>query len=101
MVDFQNKIAPHIGGKFADRIFDREDANDFYRYWSEKNDGGHKMRFEMQKTFEVKKRIVTWMKNKRQREIAQPTDTRLTWADLDKKVFGKKHEIEPQKQIQQ
>lgn len=34
--------------------------NDFYEYWTERNDGGWKMRFEMQPVFETAKRLVTW-----------------------------------------
>lgn len=33
---------------------------DFIRYWTEKNPSGKKMRFELQKTWETKKRLVTW-----------------------------------------
>ncbi|PPK99013.1 DUF4373 domain-containing protein [Parapedobacter indicus] len=43
--------------------YDREMLNSFYRYWTEMNEGGRKMRFEMEKVFEVKKRLVTWEKN--------------------------------------
>lgn len=37
--------------------------NDFYRYWTEMNDGGKKMRFEMEKVFQVSGRLITWHKN--------------------------------------
>lgn len=60
MVDFQSKIFPHISEKFT-----REDANDFYRYWTEMNEGGYKMRFEKEKTWNTSGRIVTWIKNKK------------------------------------
>lgn len=33
---------------------------DFFDYWTEKNASGVKMRFEMQKVFELSKRLVTW-----------------------------------------
>jgi len=32
----------------------------FFEYWSEKNTNGKKMRFEMQKTFELSLRLKTW-----------------------------------------
>ena len=35
----------------------------FYDYWTEKTPGGKKMKFELQKTWEVKKRLMTWAKN--------------------------------------
>lgn len=60
MDDFRLKIVPHISEKFT-----REDANDFYRYWTEMNEGGYKMRFEKEKTWNTSGRIVTWIKNKK------------------------------------
>ena len=71
-VNFQKKISPHVGNEFSGIKFERSDANDFYNYWSEKNENGKKMRFEMQKVFDVKKRILTWCRNKK--SIANPKD---------------------------
>lgn len=36
---------------------------DFCDYWTEKNKSGKKMRFEMQETFELEKRLARWKKN--------------------------------------
>ena len=35
---------------------------EFYGYWSEKKIGGKKTLFEMQKTFDVDRRLVNWVK---------------------------------------
>jgi len=35
----------------------------FARYWTEKNKSGVKERWEMEKTFEVQKRLITWFSN--------------------------------------
>ena len=40
-----------------------EQINNFIYYWSESNEGGKKMKFEMQKTFDVKRRLVKWRDN--------------------------------------
>tara|TARA_R100000152_G_C6769137_1_gene194860 strand:+ start:73 stop:735 length:663 start_codon:yes stop_codon:yes gene_type:complete len=40
-----------------------EDANEFLSYWTEPNRSGTKMRFELQKTWETKRRLLTWQKN--------------------------------------
>ena len=37
--------------------------NNFYLYWTEINDGGKKMRFEMKKVFQLSSRLVTWYNN--------------------------------------
>lgn len=38
-------------------------SKDFISYWTEKNEGGRKMKFEKQKTFDVKRRLERWQKN--------------------------------------
>lgn len=40
--------------------YSSELLNDFWRYWTEMNEGGKKMRFEMQKVFDVGRRLTTW-----------------------------------------
>lgn len=35
----------------------------FYNYWTEPNNSKTKMRFEMQKTWDLKRRLETWVKN--------------------------------------
>jgi len=44
-------------------IYSKETLESFYNYWTEKNSKGTKMKFEMQLTFEVSKRLITWSKN--------------------------------------
>ena len=41
-----------------------EMCSDFIMYWTETNPKGTKMRFEMQKTFDIKRRLSRWAKNK-------------------------------------
>jgi len=36
---------------------------EFIDYWTEHNEGGRKMRFEMHKVFNVSKRLKTWYRN--------------------------------------
>src|SRR5271155_3976258 len=35
----------------------------FYNYWKEMNPGGKKMRFEMEKIFDISRRLSTWLQN--------------------------------------
>ena len=35
----------------------------FFNKWTEKNDGAKKMRYEMERTFEIPKRLATWKNN--------------------------------------
>ena len=38
---------------------------EFYEYWTEAKPGGKKMRFEMEKVFDVSRRLKTWAKNQK------------------------------------
>ena len=40
-----------------------EEIQKFYRYWTELNHSGNKQRWQMQKTFMVERRLVTWLGN--------------------------------------
>ncbi|MGM1427929.1 hypothetical protein ACS126_01635 [Sphingobacterium lactis] len=40
--------------------YSSELLNEFWRYWTEMNEGGKKMRFEMQQVFDVGRRLTTW-----------------------------------------
>ena len=52
--------------------------NNFYRYWTEINDGGKKMRFEMEKVFQISSRLVTWHKN----DCEKKTNARTSKLDI-------------------
>ena len=44
---------------------------EFYDYWTEVKEGGRKMRFEKEKTFEIAKRLVRWSKNNYGKSISE------------------------------
>lgn len=56
-IEFKKSIDPYV------QKYSSEMLNSFFSYWTEKNEKGIKMRFEMQKVFEVGKRLATWQKN--------------------------------------
>lgn len=43
--------------------YDKTLLKSFFEYWSEKNQKGYKMRFEMEKTWDLQKRIKRWSDN--------------------------------------
>ncbi len=55
--DFYNSLLPFV----ADH--GRATMRNFFNYWSEKNKTGQRMKFEMEKTFEIKNRLATWERN--------------------------------------
>ncbi|MBO7477551.1 MAG: hypothetical protein J6U04_06410 [Salinivirgaceae bacterium] len=44
-------------------LYKEEILNAFCRYWTERNEGGKKMRFEMEKVFDLNRRLITWAKH--------------------------------------
>lgn len=52
--DFMNECTPFVSE------FSKETVRAFFDYWSEKNKSGKKMKWEMQQTFEISKRLATW-----------------------------------------
>ena len=57
LVDKINKIKPTLKKEELDCL------DDFIDYWTEKNEGARKERWELQKTFDVKKRLSRWIRN--------------------------------------
>lgn len=53
--EFANSLRPHLLEYGADML------NKFYRYWAK--DEGVKLKFETQKTWELKQRLANWKKN--------------------------------------
>lgn len=45
--------------------YEREMCMDFFRHWTEMNEGGRKMRFEMKDVFNIAGRLVTWHTNEK------------------------------------
>lgn len=58
--DFMNQIAAIGLEKYG-----KEMCRDFFEYWTESNPNGKKMRFEMQKVFDINRRMATWNKNQK------------------------------------
>jgi hypothetical protein len=57
---FATQIAPFISTDFQ-----REDAKEFYLYWTEHGPNDKKMRYEKEKSFGIGRRIATWVKRKK------------------------------------
>ena len=59
-IDLVKKVCEEKHKDVPDDIID-----DFCNYWTEKNMAGHKMRFQMQKTFSIERRLTRWLKNQK------------------------------------
>ena len=55
--DFYHSLVPHL------EKYDRKMIRAFYDYWTEKNKSGTKMKYELEKTWDLKKRLKRWSSN--------------------------------------
>lgn len=55
----------------------KNNANDFCKYWLQIVPGGRKYKFEKEKTWDVKLRINTWMRNVRKHSIVNMVSGKL------------------------
>jgi len=68
LLKYWNNVADEIGFSDLDAFID---------YWTEKSPRGKKMRFEKQKTFDVRRRMQRWMKNDFNKPKVSQTDHML------------------------
>lgn len=59
----ERKLAFGMQLKPFNGMYQRSMLAEFYNYWTEVKEGGRKMRFEKEKTFEIAKRLARWSKN--------------------------------------
>ncbi len=58
---FREKISNY------EHLYDPDMLNDFFEYWTEPTPNGKKMRFELEKTWDVKRRLSRWYNNNKKR----------------------------------
>lgn len=61
---FEQSLVPFVitrGG-----IYQPQMIRAFFNYWTERNKSGTKMRFELERTWELSKRLATWASNEKQ-----------------------------------
>jgi len=65
-------------------------CNEFFLYWTETSLNSDKMRFEMEKAFDMKRRLGTWEKNqnKYQKPASRPDDSNDLYANVMKQING-------------
>ena len=56
---FYQSLVPYVGS------YPKEMIRAFFNYWSEQNKSGTRMRYELEKTWELPKRLATWAARER------------------------------------
>lgn len=67
----ERKLAFGMQLKPFNETYPRPMLAEFYDYWTEVKEGGRKMRFEKEKTFEIAKRLARWSKNNYGKSISE------------------------------
>jgi hypothetical protein len=78
---FIDDLAPYV------QTYGKEVVRKFFNYWSEKNKSGTKMKWELERTFEISKRLATWVQRdaqfnhntKNQQDEYIPKISRTEW----------------------
>lgn len=84
--EFYDNLIPYVA------MYGKETIRAFYDYWNEYNPSGTKMRFELQKTWEVSKRLATWASKEKINTNGKSTDktaSRKGLDDLANKILGR------------
>jgi uncharacterized protein YihD (DUF1040 family) len=56
-LSFSDTLKPYLD------VYGKDFLNDFYRYWAEPNKSGTKFKQELEKTWDLERRLETWAKN--------------------------------------
>ena len=61
-IEFQKEVWKIANSQIDDSL-KTEQIDNFITYWTESNKNGKKMKFEMQQTFDIKRRLIKWRDN--------------------------------------
>lgn len=77
----KDKFIEKVNTVIKEKKHTNEETNNFVEFWTERNTSNTKMRFELQATFEISRRLATWVKNNKEWKI-------------DKKVKNEREEMQ-------
>ena len=65
----QDKFIDKVNEVIKDKKYTNEETNNFVGFWTERNNSNTKMRFELQQTFDIARRLATWVRNNKEWKI--------------------------------
>ena len=77
--EFTEKLKPYL------EKYGKDTLNNFYQYWTQVNEGGTKMLWEMQKVFQIPNRLATWHSKEQQKQ--NNTDIGVNLKDSTRKNY--------------
>tara|TARA_R110002020_G_C16199639_1_gene766164 strand:- start:675 stop:1322 length:648 start_codon:yes stop_codon:yes gene_type:complete len=65
----QDKFIEKVNNIIKEKKYSNDETNNFVGFWTERNTSNTKMRFELQQTFDIVRRLATWVKNNKDWKI--------------------------------
>tara|TARA_R110002020_G_scaffold357467_3_gene569833 strand:- start:4393 stop:5037 length:645 start_codon:yes stop_codon:yes gene_type:complete len=65
----QDKFIDKVNTIIKEKKYSNEETDNFVGFWTERNTSNTKMRFELQQTFDISRRLATWVKNNKEWKI--------------------------------
>ncbi len=65
----QDKFIDKVNEVIKEKKYTNEETNNFVNFWTERNNSNTKMRFELQQTFDIARRLATWVRNNKEWKI--------------------------------
>lgn len=87
--EFKNELSTHYQNGLIDKI----DAKEFFEYWTEHGKKDRKMRFEKEKSYNMERRISTWLKNKKNFEKEKSSAKKEKPTNVDNVMGPRKKEF--------
>jgi len=99
--EFWGRLVPYI----EQGLYTKEMVTDFYLYWTEANERGKRMRFEMEKIFELRRRLATWRKREEARNYGKTEarsygEARLSAEQLRDQLIAKRRREDASEELQ-
>ena len=65
----QDKFIDQVNNVIKQKKYSNDETNNFVNFWTERNNANTKMRFELQQTFDISRRLATWVRNNKEWNI--------------------------------
>ena len=62
----QDKFIDQVNNVIKQKKYSNDETNNFVNFWTERNNANTKMRFELQQTFDISRRLATWVRNNKE-----------------------------------
>jgi|TARA_R100000084_G_scaffold103967_1_gene60223 hypothetical protein len=71
----QDKFIDKVNKVIKEKKYSNEETDNFVGFWTERNTSNTKMRFELQQTFDIARRLATWVRNNKEWKIKNKKET--------------------------